>query len=219
MVITGLAPAAHGANRTGRMFADDRTGDLLFATLHGLGLASQAASTRRDDGLELNGVRVTTPVRCAPPGNRPTPGERDTCRPWLVQELRLLRPTVRSVVVLGAFGWQAAMPALEHGMECAPAPPGVRAQGTGGADGCGRVGRRGDGVRLLSRQPAQRLHRSAHPGDTPGGARRGCVCGRSARGRKRVRPWASVNRPRSPCGQRTSHCRSWCGFCHPWRRS
>ncbi|WP_371799045.1 uracil-DNA glycosylase [Streptomyces sp. NBC_01707] len=122
MVITGLAPAAHGANRTGRMFTGDRAGDLLYATLHGLGLASQAASTRRHDGLELNGVRVTAPVRCAPPDNRPTPGERDACRPWLVQELRLLRPTVRSVVVLGAFGWQAAMPALEAAGWSVPRP-------------------------------------------------------------------------------------------------
>lgn len=112
MVITGLAPAAHGGNRTGRMFTGDRAGDLLYATLHELGLASRATATHVGDGLELYGVRVTAPVHCAPPDNRPTPGERDTCRPWLVRELRLLRPTVRSVVALGGFGWQAALPAL-----------------------------------------------------------------------------------------------------------
>lgn len=112
LVIIGLAPAAHGANRTGRMFTGDRSGDLLYATLHELGLASQATATSLDDGLELRGVRVTAPVHCAPPANRPTPGERHTCSPWLVRELRLLRQAVRSVVVLGAFGWQAALPAL-----------------------------------------------------------------------------------------------------------
>jgi uracil-DNA glycosylase family 4 len=143
MAITGLAPAAHGANRTGRMFTGDRAGDLLYATLHELGLVSQAASTRRDDGLELTGVRVTAPVHCAPPGNRPTPGERDSCRPWLVQEMRLLRPTLRSVVVLGAFGWQAAMPALEAAGWHVPRPRpafghGVRATLTA-LDGSGAV--------------------------------------------------------------------------------
>lgn len=114
MVITGLAPAAHGANRTGRMFTGDKAGDLLFATLHELGLASQPTATHRGDGLELHGVRVTAPVRCAPPANHPTTGERDTCRPWLARELELLQPTARSVVVLGGFGWQAAMPALQQ---------------------------------------------------------------------------------------------------------
>ncbi|MEV5970339.1 uracil-DNA glycosylase [Streptomyces sp. NPDC051921] len=118
LLITGLAPAAHGANRTGRMFTGDRSGDLLFATLYELGLASRATVTGPDDGLELFGVRVTAPVHCAPPDNRPTPGERDTCRPWLAREARLLRPTLRTVVALGAFGWQAALTALgEAGWE------------------------------------------------------------------------------------------------------
>ncbi|GGU80852.1 uracil-DNA glycosylase [Streptomyces litmocidini] len=112
LLITGLAPAAHGANRTGRMFTGDRAGDLLFATLYELGLASRATVTGPDDGLELTGVRVTAPVHCAPPDNRPTPGERDTCRPWLTRETQLLRPTLRVVVALGAFGWQAALAAL-----------------------------------------------------------------------------------------------------------
>lgn len=112
LLVVGLAPAAHGGNRTGRMFTGDRSGDVLYAALHRLGLASRAEAASRDDGLRLAGVRVTAPVHCAPPGNRPTPGERDACRPWLVRELDLLRPTVRAVVALGAFGRQAALPAL-----------------------------------------------------------------------------------------------------------
>lgn len=112
LAIVGLAPAAHGANRTGRMFTGDRSGDVLYAALHAVGLASQPTSTHRDDGLELYGVRVTAPVRCAPPANKPTPAERDNCRPWLARELELLTPTLRSVVALGAFGWQAVLPVL-----------------------------------------------------------------------------------------------------------
>lgn len=112
LLIIGLAPAAHGANRTGRMFTGDRSGDVLYAALHDVGLASRGTAVGLDDGLELYGVRITSPVHCAPPANRPTPGERDTCRPWLVGELELLRPSLRAVIVLGAFGWQAALPAL-----------------------------------------------------------------------------------------------------------
>ncbi|MFJ5777193.1 uracil-DNA glycosylase [Streptomyces sp. NPDC093094] len=112
LLLVGLAPAAHGGNRTGRMFTGDRSGDVLYQALYDVGLASQPTSAAADDGLELYGVRVTAPVHCAPPENRPTPAERDTCRPWLVRELGLLRPTVRAVVVLGAFGWQATLPAL-----------------------------------------------------------------------------------------------------------
>ncbi|MCX4718230.1 uracil-DNA glycosylase [Streptomyces virginiae] len=122
MMITGLAPAAHGANRTGRMFTGDRAGDLLYATLYELGLASQATATGLDDGLELYGVRVTAPVHCAPPANRPTTGERDTCRVWLVREAQLMQPTLRSVVVLGTFGWQAALSALEEAGWSVPPP-------------------------------------------------------------------------------------------------
>jgi len=112
MAIVGLAPAAHGANRTGRMFTGDRSGDVLFAALHAVGLASQPTSTHRGDGLRLFGVRITAPVHCAPPDNKPTPAERDTCRPWLAAELQLLQPTLRSVLVLGGFGWQALLPVL-----------------------------------------------------------------------------------------------------------
>ncbi|MDI2125586.1 uracil-DNA glycosylase [Yinghuangia seranimata] len=112
VLVIGLAPAAHGGNRTGRMFTGDRSGDVLVEALYDLGLASQPTTVSRDDGLALHGVRFTAPVHCAPPDNKPTPAERDTCRPWLVHELRLLRPTLRAAVVLGGFGWQAALPAF-----------------------------------------------------------------------------------------------------------
>ncbi|WP_405717325.1 uracil-DNA glycosylase [Streptomyces sp. NBC_01537] len=122
LLIIGLAPAAHGGNRTGRIFTGDRSGDVLYAALHTLGLASQPTSVRLGDGLELYGVRVTNPVHCAPPANRPTARERDTCRPWLERELRLLQPTMRSIVVLGGFGWLAALPALEAADWSVPRP-------------------------------------------------------------------------------------------------
>lgn len=112
LAIVGLAPAAHGGNRTGRIFTGDRSGDVLFAALHAVGLANQPMATHRGDGLRLYRTRITAPVHCAPPANKPTPAERDACRPWLIQELQLLRPTLRAVVVLGAFGWQALLPAL-----------------------------------------------------------------------------------------------------------
>ncbi|MFC5724947.1 uracil-DNA glycosylase [Streptomyces gamaensis] len=112
LAIVGLAPAAHGGNRTGRIFTGDPSGDALYAALYETGLASQPTATHRGDGLELYGVRITVPVHCAPPGNRPTTAERDTCRPWLARELRLLRPTLRAVVALGAFAWQALLPVL-----------------------------------------------------------------------------------------------------------
>ncbi|UQA97026.1 uracil-DNA glycosylase [Streptomyces halobius] len=112
LAVVGLAPAAHGGNRTGRMFTGDASGDFLFAALHAVGLASQPEATHRGDGLELYGVRVTAPVHCAPPQNKPTPTERDTCRPWLSAELALLAPSLRAAVALGAFSWQALLPAL-----------------------------------------------------------------------------------------------------------
>lgn len=110
--IVGLAPAAHGANRTGRMFTGDPSGDFLIRELYEVGLASQPTSTHLGDGLELRGTRMTAPVRCAPPQNKPTPSERDSCRAWLEAELDLLAPTLRTIVVLGAFGWQALLPVL-----------------------------------------------------------------------------------------------------------
>ncbi|MGC5345067.1 uracil-DNA glycosylase [Streptomyces sp. DT171] len=112
LAVIGLAPAAHGGNRTGRMFTGDAAGDFLFAALHAVGLASQPTATHAGDGLTLHGVRLASPVRCAPPQNRPTTGERDTCRPWLSAELELLSPGLRVLVVLGGFGWQALLPVL-----------------------------------------------------------------------------------------------------------
>lgn len=122
ILVVGLAPAAHGANRTGRVFTGDRSGDWLFASLHRVGLANQAASTHPGDGLELADTRVLAAVRCAPPQNKPTPEERDTCAPWLDAELRLVLPTVRVVVALGGFGWQAALTALARVGAAVPTP-------------------------------------------------------------------------------------------------
>ncbi|MEV4705757.1 uracil-DNA glycosylase [Actinoplanes sp. NPDC049316] len=112
IVILGLAPAAHGGNRTGRIFTGDRSGDVLFAALHRAGLANQPTSVSADDGLELRHTRVFSAVRCAPPDNKPLPVERDTCAPWMRREISLLRPTLRVVVALGAFAWAAWWPAL-----------------------------------------------------------------------------------------------------------
>ncbi|MFF5988893.1 uracil-DNA glycosylase [Prauserella flavalba] len=122
LAVVGLAPAAHGGNRTGRMFTGDRSGDVLFQALYDVGLASQPTSVRRDDGLTLRGTRITAPVHCAPPDNKPTPAERDTCGVWLARELDLLKPTLRAVVVLGGFGWQALLPVLAAAGWAIPRP-------------------------------------------------------------------------------------------------
>jgi len=106
--VLGLAPAAHGGNRTGRIFTGDRSGDWLFASLHRAGYANQAESIRAGDGLRLTDVWIAAAVRCAPPANKPLPSERDNCLPYAAQELELLR-RVRVVVALGAFAWDAAL--------------------------------------------------------------------------------------------------------------
>jgi uracil-DNA glycosylase family 4 len=111
LVVVGLAPAAHGGNRTGRVFTGDRSGDWLFAALHRAGYANQPTSESRDDGLVLTGAYVAAVVRCAPPANRPTPVERDTCLPYLVRELGLLE-RARVVMALGRFAWDGALTAL-----------------------------------------------------------------------------------------------------------
>ena len=108
VLILGLAPAAHGANRTGRIFTGDRSGDFLFAALHRTGFANQPNSLHAGDGLALRGAWITAAVRCAPPANRPTPAERDTCLPYARRELELLGD-VRVIVCLGAFAWDAAL--------------------------------------------------------------------------------------------------------------
>jgi uracil-DNA glycosylase family 4 len=108
VLVLGLAPAAHGANRTGRMFTGDRSGDFLFSALSRNAFASQPTSRGRGDGLRLRDAWISAAVRCAPPANRPTPAERDACLPWSVRELQLLGE-VRVVVCLGAFAWDAAL--------------------------------------------------------------------------------------------------------------
>jgi uracil-DNA glycosylase len=122
--VLGLAPAAHGGNRTGRVFTGDRSGDWLFASMHRTGLANQATSIRADDGLRLIDAFVAAAVRCAPPANRPLPAERDNCLPYATEELRIMQ-TVRVIVCLGAFAWEAACriygvrprPRFGHGAE------------------------------------------------------------------------------------------------------
>ena len=134
ILVLGLAPAAHGGNRTGRVFTGDRSGDVLYAALHRAGLARIATSRSADDGQALAGCRVTAAVRCAPPGNRPTPAERDACAPYLVREIAALRD-LRVVVALGAFAWDAALrtfaalgspsrprPRFGHGAEASVGP-------------------------------------------------------------------------------------------------
>jgi uracil-DNA glycosylase family 4 len=108
LLVVGLAPAAHGGNRTGRVFTGDRSGDWLFGALHRAGFANQAASVGRDDGLALTGAYVSCVVRCAPPGNRPEPRERDRCVGYLAQELALLGG-VRAIVALGGFAWDGLL--------------------------------------------------------------------------------------------------------------
>jgi len=112
ILILGLAPAAHGGNRTGRIFTGDRSGDFLFASLHRCGLASKETSVAAGDGQQLTGARMVAAVRCAPPENKPTPNERDTCAPWLAAEFRMIAATLRVVVCLGGFAWQALWPVL-----------------------------------------------------------------------------------------------------------
>ncbi|HVP01203.1 MAG TPA: uracil-DNA glycosylase [Solirubrobacteraceae bacterium] len=134
VALLGLAPAAHGANRTGRMFTGDRSGDFLFAALWRADFASRPESTARDDGLRLRDAWVTAAVRCAPPANRPAPSERDACLPWSAAELRALS-RLRVIVCLGAFAWDAALrlrrladlpalrprPGFGHGAQVLPA--------------------------------------------------------------------------------------------------
>ncbi|WP_432498278.1 uracil-DNA glycosylase [Kineococcus auxinigenes] len=122
VLVVGLAPAAHGGNRTGRMFTGDRSGDWIIAALHRAGLASQPASVHAADGLELIGTRIVAPVRCAPPDNKPTPGERDTCAGWLDAELAALAPHVRVVLALGGFAWSATLGAARRAGWAVPRP-------------------------------------------------------------------------------------------------
>ncbi len=110
--VLGLAPAAHGGNRTGRIFTGDRSADWLFAALHRTGFANQPQSVRRGDGLRLEGAWLAAAVRCAPPANKPLPAERDNCLPYAAEELELM-PTVKAIVCLGGFAWDAALRLLD----------------------------------------------------------------------------------------------------------
>jgi uracil-DNA glycosylase len=121
VIVLGLAPAAHGGNRTGRVFTGDRSGDWLFAALHRAGLANQALSVSRHDGLSLRDCWVAAAVRCAPPANKPTPAERDTCLPYLARELTLLS-RARVIVCLGGFAWSAGLRTLAGGGAELPRP-------------------------------------------------------------------------------------------------
>ena len=119
VLLLGLAPAAHGGNRTGRVFTGDRSGDFLFAALHRTGFANQPTSTRAGDGLRLSGAWITAAVRCAPPANKPLPDERERCLPWSAAELELL-PRVAVVVCLGAFAWDCAFRLLDPNVRPRP---------------------------------------------------------------------------------------------------
>jgi uracil-DNA glycosylase family 4 len=114
LVIVGLAPGAHGANRTGRVFTGDSSGDWLFGSLHRIGIAKIASSDSANDGQKLKHTRITTALRCAPPGNAPEVAERDRCAPWFKRELELVMPTTRAFVGLGAFAWGVLFKTLEE---------------------------------------------------------------------------------------------------------
>lgn len=128
MLIIGLAPGAHGANRTGRIFTGDSSGDWLYGSLHRIGIAKIPTSTARDDGQELRETRISMAVRCAPPENKPTTQERDTCAPFLANELSLTSSTTRAFVALGNFGWQVLIKALKDAGH--KVPPGKFGHGT-----------------------------------------------------------------------------------------
>lgn len=122
VVVVGLAPAAHGSNRTGRMFTGDRSGEVLMAAMHRTGFANQPTAVSHDDGLVLTGARIVAPVHCVPPDNKPTSDERQRCSPYLGRELELLAPTVRVAVVLGGFGWVALLATLRDQGWAVPRP-------------------------------------------------------------------------------------------------
>jgi uracil-DNA glycosylase len=122
LLVIGLAPAAHGGNRTGRVFTGDRSGDWIFAALHRAGWAARERSDVAGDGQALTGVRIAAPVRCAPPDNKPLPVERDTCAPWFDRELTLLQPSLKVLLALGGFAWDAALAAARRQGWTVPVP-------------------------------------------------------------------------------------------------
>ena len=178
VLIVGLAPAANGGNRTGRVFTGDSSGDWLFASLHRVGLAAQAASVHAGDGQALLGARMVATVRCAPPDNRPTTVERDTCAPWINREVALIASSLRVVVALGGYGWDGALRALAGAGYVVPeAEADVRPRRRGAAHRPRLP--RDHAARLLSPQPAEHLHRPPHRRDA----------------RRRARPGAALSSP------------------------
>ena len=141
VLIVGLAPAAHGGNRTGRIFTGDRSGDWLFAALHRAGLATQETSVHAGDGQRLLNARMVAAVRCAPPQNKPTTEERDTCSPWIEREITLVAPHVKAVGALGSFVWDAALRAFRAAGHAVPTPR--------PRFGHGAEARLGEGITLL----------------------------------------------------------------------
>ena len=186
LLIVGLAPAAHGGNRTGRIFTGDRSGDFLFASLYRCGWAEKPTSVAIGDGQRLLRARMVAAVRCAPPDNKPEPAERDTCAPWLTAELRLVAADLRVIVCLGGFAWQAIWPVLG---QCGFALPRPRPRFGHGAEvpadqsaGTGRSAAH----RLLSPKPAEHIHRPGDSGDArrhfyPRPRPRRCRCRRGNR--------------------------------------
>jgi uracil-DNA glycosylase family 4 len=149
ILIVGLAPAAHGGNRTGRVFTGDLSGDFIFGSLHRCGLAVRPDSVSAGDGQRLIGARMAAAVRCAPPENKPTPLERDRCAPWLTAELRMVAPSLRVIICLGGFAWRAVWPVLADGGYLVPKPRpafghgaavSVRGEGADGPDAPGGGG-------------------------------------------------------------------------------
>jgi uracil-DNA glycosylase len=155
ILIVGLAPAAHGGNRTGRVFTGDRSGDFIFASLYRCALAARPDSVSAGDGQRLIGARMAAVVRCAPPENKPTPVERDRCVPWLTAELRMVTPSLRVIVCLGGFAWNALWPVLADRGYRVPRPRPLFGHGAEitvgslGADGADSAGGDGHGAGLL----------------------------------------------------------------------
>ena len=164
VLVVGLAPAANGTNRTGRMFTGDRSGDWLYAALHRTGYASQPTSVASGDGLVLTGLRIVASVRCAPPANKPTPLERDTCGAWLDRDLALAAPRLRSMLALGSIAWDATLASARRVGWTVPRPKPRFGHGAEtAARHRGRPG--GPAPRQLPREPAEHLHRQAHRAD------------------------------------------------------
>ena len=167
MLVIGLAPAAHGGNRTGRIFTGDRSGDWLFGSLWRTGFANQPTSVARDDGLRLSGCYIAAAVRCAPPANKPTPAERDNCLPYLVRELGLLE-SVRVIVTLGSFAWDATLRVLARSGVAIPRPRPKFGHGASAEIGQGATADIPQGATAdipPRRHRRTRLHREAHRAD------------------------------------------------------